>query len=155
MSLDRTLQLRVQEIINASPVPIAAHDALVKALLERFTTLEEMAEATATISRSYLNVLAKATYNLPETGEDALFDVPLVIAVRTPDKGLVLIPKDQALVGQVRQWAEEGLQHHGTQRLRFKRAVKDLKALSDLDPETPWADARQALGGRKELESDQ
>lgn len=151
MSIDRTLQLRVQEVINASPIPIAARDALKKVLLERYTSLEELAEAAATIGMSALNGIAKATYNLPETDQGSLFDVPSVIAIRTP-QGPLLIPRDQATAGQVRQWAEEGLQHHSTQRLRFKRAVKDLKAISDLDVETPWADARQALAERKELE---
>lgn len=155
MSIDRTLQLRVQEVINASPVPIAARDALKKVLLERYTDLDAMAEAAATIGLSALNKLAKSTYSLPETDQNSLFDVPGVIAVRTSE-GPLLIPKDQAETGHVRQWVKEGLQHHSTQRLRFKRADEDLKVLDDVNDDTPWSDARKTLGERtnKEVEGE-
>lgn len=151
MSIDRTLQLRVQEVISSSPVPIAARDALKQVLMERYPSIEEMAEAAATIGLSSISGIAKATYNLPETGQNSLFDAPGVIAIRTP-QGPLLVPRGQASGGQVRQWAEEGLQHHSTQRLRFKRAVKDLKGIADLDDETPWAEARSTLAHRTNKE---
>jgi len=145
MSIDRTLQLRAQEIIMASPTAIAARDALKMALLERYTSLEEMAEAAASFSVSALNKLVKSTYNLPDTSQGSLFDVPSVIAIRTPDRGPVLIPRSEATVGQVRQWVKEGKQFHSTQRLRFERAAEDLEALEGVDEAALFVEARQAL----------
>lgn len=151
MSIDRTLQLRVQEVINASPIPIAARDALKQVLLERYKSIDELAEAAATIGMSSLKSLAKSTYSLPEHDQASLFDVPGVIAIRTP-QGPLFIAKAQAELEQVRQWLKEGDQHHSTQRLRFKRANKEVAAIEDLDGSTPWDEARKVLAERLEKE---
>jgi hypothetical protein len=48
---------------------------------------------------------------------------------------------------QVKQWQKEGLQHHSTQVLRFKRAGRDLESLKDEPDDLPWWSARAMLTG--------
>lgn len=155
---DRSLQLRVQEIVANSPVPINVQDAFKQALLERYgQDIDAMAAAFAAVGAATMRGLRKRTYELPETDDQSsLFDVPAVIGISTTE-GDLLIPKDQASTGHVRQWTREGLQHHSTQRMRFKRAATELEAVQDIDGEVPWHETRKMLGERKqqELESDE
>lgn len=153
MAGDRSIQLRVQEIVNNSPVPINVHDALEQVLRERFgDDLDALRKWAASAGVSSMKGLRKRTYELPEADDQgSLFDVPTVIGIITPE-GDLLIPKDQANTGHVRQWTKEGLQHHATQRLRFKRAVTDLETLSDVADEVLWSDARKTLAERKQKE---
>jgi hypothetical protein len=151
MAGDRSIQIRTQEIINKSAVPITVQDALSQALYERFGDDAAAIRAwAATVGAGAMRGLRKATYELPDN-ENALFEVPAVFGISTP-QGDLLVPKDQANAGHVRQWTREGLQHHSTQRLRFKRAVKELEAVADLADETPWVSARQTLSDRKREE---
>lgn len=149
---DQTIVLRAQEIINTADKPITAQQALVQALLDRYTTIEEMAQAAASFAGGVARKLARSTYELPEP--NGLFDIPSTISNSTPD-GVLLIQRDQAAVGQVRQWIKEARQYHSTQSLRFKRADEELSLLSDVDDEVLWAEARRQLGDRKQAEIEQ
>lgn len=139
-----SLQLRAQEIINASPEGMSIREALKQALLERYGhDPEALAEAAAAFGASSLSGLRKRTYELPDD-QGALFQVPNIIGIRTDD-GDLLIPRQNASLGQVRQWQKEGQQHHATQLLRFKRAGTELDALKEEPAELPWWSARHAL----------
>lgn len=152
MAGDRSIQIRAQEIVNSSPTPIHTLDAVKQALRERYHDLDAMTEAAASIMAASMKGLRKRTYELSDSDDQgSLFDVPPVIGVTTPE-GDLLIPKDQANTGHVRQWTREGLQHHATQRMRFKRAVGELETLTDVTDDVPWADARRALAERKQKE---
>jgi hypothetical protein len=154
MAGDRSIQIRTQEIITKSPVPISLQDALTQALYEKFgDDIAAVRAWAASVGAGTMKGIRKATYDLPDD-EGTLFDIPTVIAVSTPMDGDLLIPKDLANTGHVRQWTREGLQHHSTQRLRFKRAMKDLEVVADIDNDTVWTEARKSLGARKkELEA--
>jgi hypothetical protein len=148
MSTDRrSLQLRAQEIINASPDGMTVNEALKRALLERYgNDVEALANAAASLGAGMLKGLRKRTYDLPEQEDGVLFQIPSVIGISTPE-GDLLIPREQANTGQVKQWQKEGLQHHSTQVLRFKRAGRDLESLKDEPDDLPWWSARAMLTG--------
>lgn len=148
MSNDRrSLQLRAQEIINASPNGMTVNEALKRALLERYgNDVDAMAGVAAAMGAGILKGLRKRTYDLPEQEDGVLFQVPSIIGIATVD-GDLLVPREHAALGQVRQWQKEGLQHHATQVLRFKRAGRDLDELKEEPDELPWWSARAALTG--------
>ena len=149
---DQTIVLRAQEIINTADKPITARQAVVQALLDRYQTIEEMAQAAASFASGVARKLARSTYELPE--QNGLFDIPSTISNSTPD-GVLLIQRDQATIGQARQWIKEARQHHKTQTLRFERADEDLSLVSDVDDDVLWAEARRQLGARKHVEIEQ
>lgn len=139
-----SLQLRAQEIINASPNGMHIREALKRALLERYGhDPDALAEAAASYGAASMAGLRKRTYELPDD-EGALFQIPGVIGNRTED-GDLLIPRENANLGQVRQWQKEGQQHHATQLLRFKRAGKSLEPLKEEPADLPWWQARHML----------
>lgn len=148
MSNDRrSLQLRAQEIINASPIGITVNEALTSALLERYgDDIQGLARCAAAMGAGILKGLRRRTYDLPEPTADVLFQVPSVIGISTVD-GDLLVPREHAVIDQVRQWQKEGLQHHSTQVLRFKRAGRDLDELKDEPGDLPWWSARAMLTG--------
>lgn len=154
MSVDRSIQIRVQEIINKSPVPIGVQEALNQALYEKFgDDASAIRSWASSVGAGTMRGIRKATYDLPDN-EGALFDIPAVIAVKTPLDGDLIIPKDLASTGHVRQWTREGLQHHSTQKLRFQRAAKDLEIVADKEDGEAWSDTRTVLAERKkELEA--
>ena len=144
-----SLQLRAQEIINASPDGMSIREALKQALLEKYGhDPDALAEAAAAFGASAMSGLRKRTYELPDD-QGALFQIPNVIGIRTDD-GDLLISRRHANLGQVRQWQKEGQQHHATQLLRFKRAGKDLEPLKEEPAETLWLQARQALAANED-----
>lgn len=145
---DRTsIVLRVQEIINANPNGITSQEAFERALAERYkddpTGLLQFAAAAV---RSTVRGLRQRTYDLPDSGEHALFEIPETIGIKTPD-GDLFIARECALLGQVRQWLREGDQHHSAQKLRFKRALKELQVLQGEPDDLPWWSARVLLCG--------
>lgn len=140
-----SLQLRAQEIINASPDGMTTKDALKQAILERYRDdPAALADLAAGLAQSTMKGLRRRTYDLPDPGQSALFEIPTVIANRTKD-GDLIIPRDHANVEQVQQWQREGDQYHSTQALRFKRFGEDLKPLKDVDPKLSWQAARRML----------
>lgn len=140
-----SLQLRAQEIINASPDGMTTKDALKQAILERYRDdPTALADLAASLAQSTMKGLRRRTYELPDRGQVALFDIPTVIANRTKD-GDLIVPRDHANVGQVQQWQREGDQYHSTQALRFKRFGEDLKPLASVDASLPWQAARRML----------
>lgn len=139
---DNTLVLRAQEIINNSDGPISDREAIKRALMDRYPTFEKMAEACATFATGIAKQLKKSTYELPE--QDGLFDIPATISNTTPD-GVLFINREQAELGQVRQWVREGRQHHSTQHMRFKRAANELIALAEFPDDLAWVEARRQL----------
>ncbi len=150
-----SLQLRAQEIINASAQGMNIRQALKQALLERYGhDLDALAEAAAAFGASGMSGLRKRTYELPDD-QASLFQIPNVIGIRTED-GDLLIPRQNANLGQVRQWQKEGHQHHATQLLRFKRAGKELEAVKEEPAELPWWQARHTLmqGAEEEAEDE-
>lgn len=147
--LDRTIQLRAQEIAHNSAGPINLTEAIKQAFLERYRDLDSLAGAAAQLGASSLKGVRLRTFDLPEeNGQGTLFDIPQWIGISTPE-GDLLIPKDQANLGEVRQWTKEGQQHHSTQQLRFKRFGKELDGVEDLPDELGWAEARKTLEARK------
>lgn len=150
----RSLQLRAQEIINASTTGMTVNDALKQALLERYgNDADKLASVAAALGAGMLKGIRKRTQELPEQEEGVLFQIPSVIGIATID-GDLLVPREHANLDQVRQWQKEGLQHHATQVLRFKRAGHDLDELKEESGELPWWSARAALTGI-ELEDDE
>lgn len=150
----RSLQLRAQEIINASPIGMTVNEALTQALLERYgDDVQGLARCAAAMGASMLKGLRKRTYDLPEPTDGVLFHLPSVIGISTVD-GDLLVPREHAGLGQVKQWQKEGLQHHSTQVLRFKRAGRDLDALKEEPDELPWWAARAALAAA-EMDGDE
>lgn len=139
-----SIQLRVQEVINNSPAGITARSALLVVLAERFKDdAAGLLEYAASVSESSVKGLRKRTYELPENG-DALFEIPPVIGISTPD-GDLFVPRETANLGQVRQWVREGDQHHSTQSLRFKRFGAEIEPLKEEPDELPWWSARSML----------
>jgi hypothetical protein len=145
---DRSVQLRAQEIIANSPDAITTIEAVERALRERFPDYDQLLKVAASTTASTLKGIRKQTYVLPDEGQGSLFEIPAYIAVTTPE-GDLIVPKDHATLGQVRQWSREGQQHHSTQTLRFKRAGQDLGVLEDLDDEVSWSQARKMLAERQ------
>jgi hypothetical protein len=142
----QSLTLRAQELINRADGPITAREALKQALIERYgNNVDALADAAAGFATSIATKLRKATYDLPEP--NGLFDVPSVISNNTVD-GVLLIHRDEATVGQTRQWLREASQYHATQRLRFERATEELALLDDVDDAVLWIEARRELGAR-------
>lgn len=139
-----SLQLRAQEIINSNPDGMTTREALKQAILERYPNdPAAIAEAFAAVAQSSMSGLRKRTYELPED-DVALFEIPGVIGIRT-EEGDLLVPRDHANLGQVRQWQKEGQGHHATQLLRFKRAGADLEGLKEEPADLPWWSARHML----------
>lgn len=156
-SASRALKLRAHEIVRTSQDPIAVTAAVQQALKEQFgDDIEAVREIAAALMAGTLKDLRRTSYDLPEeSGQPALFDIPQVIVVSTPD-GDLAVPKAQAETGHVRQWQREGQQHHSVQLSRFKRFGKDLEAISEHGDTAPWASvALPALAEakRKELEA--
>jgi hypothetical protein len=146
---DNTLALRAAEIIHNSQGSINARDAVKKALLERFHTMDELADAYVTAATALMSQLRRSTYDVPD--ELALFDIPAVIAINTPN-GVLFIHRNDAELGQVRQWGREGLQYHAGQHLRFKRINEDLSLIEGEPDELKWTDARTQLQAVKKAE---
>jgi hypothetical protein len=147
--IDQTIKLRAQQILNSSSGPMLIRDAILKALEESKYTTEQLREMLATVASTSMKGLKQRTFDLPEpTGQLSLFDIPQVIGITTP-QGDLLIPKDQATLDEVGQWTREGLQHHETQALRFRRAKDDVALLDDLDGDIGWTEARKSLPERK------
>lgn len=148
-----SLRLRAQEIINASTEGITVRQAMKQALVERYADDPDgLAEAAAALAAAGMSGLRKRTYELPDR-QDALFEIPSVIAVRT-EEGDLLIPRDHANLAHVRQWQREGQQHHATQLLRFKRAGADLAELEEEPDTLPWMSARTMLTGGDEADDE-
>lgn len=147
-----SLKLRAQEIINASPNGMTVREALKQAAIERYgNNVDALADAFATAASSGMADLRKRTYELPDD-DGALFEIPAAIGIRT-DEGDLLVPRDRASLGHVRQWQKEGQQHHSTQLLRFKRAGKHLEHLKGEDDALPWSNARGLItSGEDETE---
>lgn len=141
-----SIMLRVQEVINASVEPITAHDAMKKVLAERFKDDPAgLLEYAASVGESSLRGLRKRTYELPEG--DALFELPQVIGIATPE-GDLFLTREQASFEQALQWIREGRRHHSTQSLRFERAEREVEPLLGQIPgDTPWWAARAMLAG--------
>lgn len=147
--IDRTLQLRAQEIISKSEDPISIQAAVEQALRERTKGDYDMVVKIASaIGASSMNGLRKRTYDLPEMREDTLFDIPALIVIGTPD-GDLFVPRDHASTAHTRQWIREGRQHHGAQSMRFERADEDMAAIEDVADDVPWSEARELLKIRK------
>lgn len=145
-----SLQLRAQEIINASPAGMTTTEALERAIWERFKDDPRgMAKFAAVATQSTMKGLRKRTYELPDPDQAALFDIPSVIGVPT-DEGDLLVPREHANLGQVRQWQKDGQKHHATQLLRFKRAGADLAPLEDEPCDLPWQSARRMIATRQD-----
>lgn len=143
-----TIQARAQEITHNSPQPVNVRDACKQALNELYgNDPVALLEAAATFAAGAMSGLRKSTYHLPEQAQLA-FDIPGVIAITTPDGDLIIRSTD-ATAAQARQWAREGLQYTSTQRLRFKRAVKDLEIAEDLPGEVSWTELRAVIEERK------
>lgn len=142
MSDQQWLVLRTQEIIAKSK-EIGGRDAVKIALRERFgQDIEQLLDFTAS-TVGVLKKLSRATYELPD--QATLFDIPQTIVINT-DEGPLFIGREQAQLGQVRQWVSEGLQHHSAQKYRFGRLAKDLKSLDSQPDEIAWVDVQHELG---------
>lgn len=121
-----SLQLRAQEILNAHPEGMTTRAALKQAILERYgDDANAIADALVTFAGSIMSALARATFNLPEDN-GSLFQIPSVIGVPT-EEGDKLVGRAYATNDQVEKWLDRGLQHHSTQRLRFKRAKSEFE----------------------------
>jgi hypothetical protein len=145
---DRSLQVRAQEIINASPEPITSVKAIERALREMYSDYETLVRATAVLAAASSKAIRQATYTLPDERQGHLFDIPAYIVVMTPE-GDLYIPKDQADSDQVLQWGKEALRHHSVQRLRFERVVKEVESLG-LEKAVSWTEARKMLEERRQ-----
>lgn len=141
MSDQQWLVLRTQEIIAQSK-EISGRDAVKAALRERYDGNFDQLLDFAVGLTGVLKKLSKATYELPD--HPTLMDIPRVIVVNT-DEGPLFIDRDQAQLGQVRQWAVDGFQHHSTQKYRFSSVLKDLKRLESHSDEIAWVDVRHEL----------
>lgn len=141
---DTSLTMRAQEIILAADRPVNSTDALVQALRERSLSYDELLKMIA--SQLSTKSLRNSTYNIPE--QDGLFAAPSVIAISTAD-GDLFIKGEIATNDQMAQWADEGLQHHSTQRLRFKRAKKDIATVTEVagDGSLPYSKSRLMITG--------
>lgn len=153
---DQTLLLRTKEIIDNSTESILVRDAMKQALLERYQTREAMADAAVSFADGVMKELRKASYVLPDDSQGRLFQLPPSIWIHTPD-GEKYINRDEATMGEVRQWLREGIKYHAVQGMRFARFKEGLQVLEDVDDDVLWTEARNALAERSlaELESDE
>jgi hypothetical protein len=139
---DTSLTMRAQQIILAADQPVNSTDALVEALRERGLSYDELLKMIA--GQLSTKSLRNSTYNIPE--QDGLFAAPSVISISTPD-GDLFIKGDMATNDQMAEWADGGLQFHSTQRLRFKRAKKDIATVREMagDGSLPYSESRLAI----------
>ena len=146
MSNDRqSLVLRTQEIIRQHPEGITSREAYAQALMERFgNDAAAMAQHAATLAVGTLSALRKQTYVLPPEDPMLPLAIPQWIGIRTED-GDLLIERDQAELGQVRQWAREAESHHSTQKLRIKRLRERLDVIKDEPDSLPWWAAKNQI----------
>lgn len=146
MGTDRSsITLRVAEVIHTTPEPITAREALKRVLAQRFDgDPDGLLEYAVSAGAAALKNLRQATYKL-DGDAPALFRLPAVIAVTT-DEGDLFVRHDDATLGQVRQWATEGVQHHSVQEMRFRRLLDEVEKLDGLPDETLWAQAQNQLG---------
>lgn len=153
--VEQSIRVRAQEIIQNSPTAMGTQEALEQALVERYQDdFAGLAKAAAALGAGALKGIRKRTYEIQEEdGQGSLFDVPSYIGIRTT-QGDMLVPKDQATLGHVRQWQREGQQHHATQLQRFKRAGKALDSLKDEDESLEWFEARPKMLGLPSAESE-
>lgn len=135
-----TVQARAQEIVFNTTEPITVVEACRRALAELYgADPEQLLSVAATLAAATVSGLKRLTHNLPEPGSQLVMDIPSVIGISTPD-GDLFVRKDEAEADQVRQWAREGLQHHSTQRLRFKHLInRDLEVAEDVPGNVKWA----------------
>jgi len=142
-STDRqSLMLRTQEIISSSPDGITAREAYKRALVERFgTDMDALLEHTSSLASGMLSGIRKRTYELPSEDTQLPLNLPQVIGIRT-EHGDLLVHRDHADLGQVRQWVREARQHHSTQRLRFDRFEQQLDLVKDEPDALPWWSAK-------------
>lgn len=141
MSDQQWLVLRTQEIIAQSK-EISGRDAVKAALRERYNgNFDQLLDFTVSLT-GVLKKLSKSTYELPD--HPTLMDIPQTIVINT-DEGPLFIGRDQAQLGQVRQWVFEGLQHHSAQKYRFGRLSKTLRQLEGHPDEVQWVDVRHQL----------
>lgn len=146
--LDQSLKLRAQEIAAAEG-SITIREAVKRALEERFDgDFDALVEIAATLGAGSLSNLRQRTYDLPEEQDVLPFDIPDVIGVRTPD-GDMLVRRDDAQRGQVRQWQREAHQHHSAQAYRFKRFGEQLALVDDEADDLEWAKAREIIADRR------
>lgn len=145
---DRALSLRAQEIISASADGMTTAQAMEAVLRERFAgDPDGLLKWAASVGSSGLKGIRKRTYEIPDLFQGTLIQIPQVIGVTTPE-GDLLIPRDKATLGQVRQWAREASQHHSVQKLRFKRFREQLDTtLKEESDELPWWSARALMLG--------
>ena len=135
---DTSLTMRAQEIIAQSETTISAFQAARQALAERCLTYDELLDYSTNGLVTAMRDLRKRLYDLPE--QDTLdLDIPSAIGITSPD-GDLFIGRDHATLDQVRQWADEGQQHHSTQNLRFKRFKERLRAFGAIDGSELWTD---------------
>lgn len=140
---DSSLTMRAQEIIAQSETAISAFQAARQALAERCLTYDELLDYSTSGLVASMRDLRKRLYDLPE--QDTLdFDIPTAIGITTPD-GDMFIGREHATLAQVRQWADEGQQHHATQNLRFKRFKESLRAYGAIDGGELWVEARKQI----------
>lgn len=140
---DTSLTMRAQEIIAQSETTISIFQAARQALAERCLSYDELLDYSTSGLVVGMRDLKKRLYDLPE--QDTLdFDIPSAIGISTPE-GDMFIGREYATLDQVRQWADEGQQHHSTQNLRFKRFKERLRAYGAIDGNELWTEARKQL----------
>ena len=145
--MDRHLIARANELATQGSGPVAAGDALRKALDERCGgDYGKALDLLVDEGRSKLKDARKSTYTIPE--QPTLFDIPAVIAITTP-LGDLFIPRELATNGQVDQWLREGEQHHGSQHKRFK-SMRAARAELELDPSENHVESLRSLMGGEE-----
>jgi mannitol-1-phosphate/altronate dehydrogenase len=146
VSNDRqSLILRTQEIVSRHPEGITSREAYKQALLERYKNDPAgMADHAATLAVGTLSQLRKRTYELPPEDPSLPLAIPQWIGIRT-DEGDLLVARDEAELGQVRQWAREAESHHSTQKLRIKRFRERLDTVKDEPDALPWWSAKNLI----------
>lgn len=156
MSNDRqSLILRTQEIIRRHPEGMTSRDAYAQALVERFGgDMQAMAQHAATLAVGTLSALRKQTYELPPEDPTLPLAIPQWIGIRT-EEGDLLIARDQAELGQVRQWSREAESHHSTQKLRMKRLRERLDLIKDEPDALPWWTAKNLILSIEQAPSDE
>jgi hypothetical protein len=143
-----TIQLRAQEIVLSSLIPITLRDACRRVLEERYRDDPAgLLEAATTLAAGAMTGIRKRTYEIPEQ-QAALTDIPGVIGITSPE-GDMFVQRSEATVGQVRQWNREAMQHHSTQRLRHKRFRDELGLVEDIPDEAQWQQTRQVQAERQ------
>lgn len=143
MGIDRSLMLRVQEILQVQPDAMTMREAVTIALRERYTDYDSLLQAASAFGAASANGLRKRTYDLRD--QPTLFDIPEVIAIRTVD-GDLFIKREHATLGQVRQHHHELSQYLAVQAMRSHRYGDELTQLASLPDDMLWIEARTALG---------